>query len=196
MTRTHRGAAAGEFGVDEQANVDAIIEHFNANHADTVLLLARGSLGRTGAFAAEAMGVDARGVDIAVTTAGGTEMVRLRFDSVVTTAAAVQTAMLDEITSSRAAVGEAVPETSMERELRVTPSLPTFITAVAEVVDLTPNIREVSFRGGLDDFRPLGGDHFAYLMVPTPPMRGRFPPGFSMSDYRTLTEDERPNGAN
>jgi NADPH-dependent ferric siderophore reductase len=180
---------------EDLAELEHTLEHLNANHADTVLLLARIGAGCVAAVTADAAAVDASGVDLDVQTAGGTERTRLRFDEPATTAGAVWTAVLGKLAESRAVAGDTVPETSMEHELRVNPTLPTYVTSVETVTDLTPNLRQLTLRGGLDGFRPLGGDHFAYLMVPSERMVGRFPPGFSIGDIGSLPPDDRPIGA-
>jgi NADPH-dependent ferric siderophore reductase len=180
---------------EDLAELEHTLEHFNANHADTVLLLARFGAGCGDAVTADAAAVDAFGVDLDVETSGGAERARLRFDEPATSTEAVVAAVLGKIADCRAVAGDTMPETSMEHELRVNPTLPTHVTSVETVTDLTPNLRQLTLRGGLERFRPLGGDHFAYLMVPSERMGGRFRPGFSIGDVGSLPPDDRPIGA-
>lgn len=153
---------------DVLVQLDATLEHFNGNHADTLLLLARFAAGCPEADDAEAVAIDAAGIDLAVRVHGERRRARLDFPSTVATLADVQAQFFGRLDEARATAGSSIPLTSLERELDSTATLPTFITGVAEVRSLTPNLREVVFAGGLDAFEPVGADQFLYLMVPRP----------------------------
>jgi NADPH-dependent ferric siderophore reductase len=61
-----------------------------------------------------------------------------------------------------------VPLTTLEQQVTPTQSLPTLVSHVAEITDLSPNLREIVLEGGLEDFVSRGGDQFVYLMVRRP----------------------------
>ncbi|MAT06544.1 MAG: hypothetical protein CL424_16010 [Acidimicrobiaceae bacterium] len=107
----------------------------------------------------------------------------------------MQQQMLGAIGRARAAAGDRMPQTSMERELVTTASLPTFVTSVASVCDVTDEVREVVLAGGLDDFPSRGADQFVFVMVPTDeaPIHG----GYAMAEWREVSAPytTRPLGA-
>ncbi len=72
--------------------------------------------------------------------------------------------------------------------------LTTFVTSVAEVRDLTPNLREIVLSGGLESFSSLGGDQFVYLMVPRPGGT-EIPDGSTMAALQSAEPDDAPLAA-
>jgi NADPH-dependent ferric siderophore reductase len=145
--------------------LEATLEHFNGNHADTILLLARFGAGRPEADDAEAVAVDSGGIDFAVRVRGEPTTARLEFPSAMSTYADLQDCFLAKVTEARATAGELMPITSLERELQNRGSLPTHIAEVVEVRGLTPNLVEIVLEGGFDEFNSEGGDQFLYTMV-------------------------------
>ncbi|MDW3215797.1 MAG: SIP domain-containing protein [Ilumatobacteraceae bacterium] len=179
---------------DVAAALDLTIEHFNANHADTVLFVARHLGGWAAVVDAEIVAVDAAGIDLDVVVDGRRSRSQIGFEAVATTVDDVRAQVMATITRARAAAGTAVPLTSVERELAAVAGLATFVTGVVEVRDLTPNLREIVLAGGLSDFPSVGGDQFVYLMVPR---RGgpEIPDGYSMVDLRDADPDTAPLAA-
>lgn len=151
---------------DVLAALDLTIEHFNANHADTVLFVARHAGGALEADDAELVAVDSGGVDLRVVIDGTQQRSRLEFAKEATTTDEVRAEVLATIGVARERVGDAVPLTSIEQEFVRNGQLPTLVTAVESVRTITPNLREVVLEGGLESFASVGGDQFVYLMVP------------------------------
>jgi hypothetical protein len=71
-----------------------IIEHMNADHADSLALMARVLGGRPDTTEAVMTAVDRYGFDIVVSGSGGRAALRLGFDTPVATPAAVRPAMI------------------------------------------------------------------------------------------------------
>lgn len=177
-----------------RAAVEDTMEHFNANHADTVLLLARFVAGAPDATDAEAVAVDADGVDFAVVVDGRRTTARMAFATPATTADEVSAQVFGSIGQARQRAGEGYPVTSLEREFAEQGAIPTHLTEVLEVRDLTPNLREIVVGGaGLAAFRSLGGDQFAYVLVARPGRR--LPDTYSMAQWMGEDPDTRPLGA-
>ena len=176
--------------------VDETVEHFNANHADTVLLLTRFGAGCVDATDAEAVHVDSSGVDIAVRI--GAERVpgevRLDFAEAVFTALEVQGQVHLAIARAREVAGDSMPLTSLELEGGDTAKIRTFDTRVAEVSRVNDSLVQIVLAGGLDEYVTLGGDQFLYLMVPRPG-DAALPEGYDMADFMSQTDEERPLGA-
>ena len=88
-------------------------------------------------------------------------------------------------------MGDTVALTSIEEEFVSTATLPTLISYVAAVRDLTPNLREIVLEGGLEQFASAGSDQFVYLMVRRdggPDV----PDGHTMADQMAAGRDEVP----
>ncbi len=62
--------------------------------------------------------------------------------------------------------------------------------------NLTPTLRQITFRGGLDDFESLGGDQFLYVLLP-PPGRSELTVDrdFDWLAHERMPEADRPGGA-
>lgn len=75
-------------------------------------------------------------------------------------------------------------------------AIPTHVTAVAGTEQISDRFVRVTFRGGLDGYRPLGPDQFVYLLLP-PPGREELTIGtdFRWSLYDAMPEADRPVGA-
>ncbi len=146
--------------------LELTIEHFNADHPDTVLFVARFAADRPDADDAEIASVDSGGVDFRVAAGGATGRARLHFTSIASTAAEVREQLLATIGAARANAGEGHPLTSLEREYVTNAALPTLVSTVVDVRSIGPNLREVVVEGGLETFASRGGDQFVYLMVP------------------------------
>lgn len=181
-----------ELAPNELAEVDLTLEHFNANHADTVLLLARFAAGCERAIDAEAVRVDTEGVDFEVFVEGTRTSARLTFDGPVSTAAQVSAQVMARIGTARASAGTRMPVTSLEEEIAHTFSLQTYPATVAAVSDISPNLREIVVEGAFEGFESRGQDQFVYVFV------GRdadLPDGYSMADFMAQDPDDRPFGA-
>ena len=176
--------------------LDETVEHFNANHADTVLLLARYAAGASEASDAEAIAVDTLGVDFEVRVGAGAgaprSVARARFPAPAVTLEEIQTAVFGLIAEARHGAGSAVPMTSLEREVAGRGTLPTFVTQVLAVADLTPNLREIVIGGPeLARFPSVGGDQFFYVLVARP---GDEPlaDGYTMADWMAADDGDPP----
>jgi NADPH-dependent ferric siderophore reductase len=192
----------------DAAEMVDILDHFNGAYHDTVRLVAQHvarQLGLDGELdEAEATGADPHGVDFAVrwhprtgAPGGQPESVRMTFPTPADSAHEVQALVLGTLMSARAAVGTDVPPTSLEHELTVNATLPTWVTSVVSVDDLTPTLRRVVVGGeALAGLVSLGLDQFVYVMVDRP---GAASPvirdGFDMAQYQQLPAAEAPAGA-
>jgi NADPH-dependent ferric siderophore reductase len=86
--------------------------------------------------------------------------------------------------------------TSLEREIARRTELRTFVSTVARVEDVAPGLRQVTIRGGLGGFVPLGADHFVYVMVPRPGGDlSKVTAGLPSEVLQRIPEAERPVGA-
>lgn len=179
---------------DVRQVVDDTLEHFNANHADTVLLLARHAAGAPDASDAEAVSVDAEGVDFDVRVGAHRTTTRMPFAALAATADEVSLQVMTLLGQARQRAGRAVPLTSLEREMEQQGAIPTHLTEVIAARRLTPNLLEVVVGGsGLAAFESRRGDQFVYVLVARP--GHTLPDGYSMADWMADDVDARPYGA-
>jgi NADPH-dependent ferric siderophore reductase len=174
--------------------IDETVEHVNAQHPDAVVLLAchldGHPTGETRPVDAEITGVDPAGVDFSVLDSSGWRTIRLAFPEPVSDPAAVQAHVFGVLLEARAAVGDTVPLTSLERDLSASTELSTHPARVLSRRELTPHLLEVRL-GGLEGFAPLGPDTFVYTMVRSD--RGAFASDYSIDDFTARgTEDGPP----
>lgn len=169
-----------------------VVDHMNDNHADSILLMARSLVSGRALVDAEVVGVDRRGVEFAVRGDDGhTGTARFDFGGRPADLDALRGEVFGLLSAARAAAGDAVPLTSLEREIAAVGRLPTLVTTVARTAEVSPNLREITFAGGFDGVEPLGADQFFYLAVPHHD-DVVIAPGFSMGDIDQLGDDVRP----
>lgn len=190
---------------DQQEMVDAMIEHFNADHSDTVLFVARYGGACREASDAEIMHVGESAVTFEVTVDRSRHLTQMAYPdgamvtasdpTVGITAADVQAVVFGCLQSARDMAGQTVPLTSIELEVANRSSLPTSHAVVSTVRSLTPNLREVVLEGDFEGVEVLGGDDFVYLIVAPPGRSDDFLSHYSMSDYMDASRDQRPPAA-
>jgi putative heme iron utilization protein len=96
------------------AGGEPIMSHMNADHADANLAYVRAFTGLLDATAAAMVGVDARGMDFAVTTPAGPTPARVAFPSPVPNAAAVQAVVIAMLGDARKVLDAKLPGKSVE----------------------------------------------------------------------------------
>ncbi len=141
-----------------------MVEHLNANHADTIAFVVGHLSGSPNGVHADIVSVDTQGVDFVIAADGSKH--RAAFLEDITTLTDIHAGLIQLITAAREAHPDA-PVTSLEREMASARSLPTWVTTVAQVRNLSPEMREIVLSGGLADFPARGGDQFVHLMVAT-----------------------------
>jgi NADPH-dependent ferric siderophore reductase len=169
--------------------------HLN-EHADSLLLVGRILGGHPAATTARAVGVDRRGVDLALDGPDGAVTVRVAFDHEADDLGRLQMEALGLVLTARARSGEP-GETSAEILVAAMRAIRTFLTRVVRVEQLTPGFRQITCGGGdLVEYRPLAPDQFVHVLAPRPGRAdlaiGR---DFTWDGYPDLPEDDRPVGA-
>ena len=183
-------------GLSDQTKheLDETIEHLNANHADSVLMLVRHGVGQPAAVDAEIKAIDPEGADVIFKVGRGYQPGRLKWSQLIGSRPDVQREIFATLSAARRTADAAVPLTSLEVEQATRPILPTLATEVVAVTDLSPNMRKIEFEGGLESFESAGGDQFVYVMVPRRSSQS-IPAGWRMSDHRAAGTDSPFFGA-
>lgn len=182
------------FDAETRNQVEAVLDHVNAGHGDTLLFVARHlarSAGVAAPLDAEIVTIDPLGADITVQTGSGPAALRLSFAAPAVTVAEIQQAFIGRLVEAREAAPDE-PLTSLERELADTATIPTRLGRLTQRVQLTPNIVEITV-SELADLTAFGGDEFSYLVVTDD--GSAFPTGWSMDDYRERADDHPIIGA-
>jgi NADPH-dependent ferric siderophore reductase len=170
---------------DALAAIEAMLDHVNDNHADTVLLVARHLAPE--AADAEIARVDRRATFFAVRTTERADVeVRLDFPAPISEVHEVQQHLLAAVADARAAADPGTQLTSLERELQVTAALTTVHGRVGAVRRLTTNLLELTLTG-FAGYPLRGGDEFVYVMVSDAP--DGISPTYGMEDYRQQADD-------
>lgn len=171
---------------------DAVLDHLNGNHADSVLFLARHVAGRP-LVDAELLRADQGGVDLRVCNGAGARSLRLIFPQLVGSTTDLQARLLDTLAEARAAEPDG-PLTSLERELAGRDAIPTRTVMVAAVDDVGEGIRQLTF-AGIHDHRPLGPDDFFLVIRPRPGQEHLLDGGARFSDLLQLPAEDQPHWA-
>ncbi|MGE0228716.1 MAG: SIP domain-containing protein [Dehalococcoidia bacterium] len=185
------------FSAEETGQIHESAAHANDEHGDTVRLIARYGLGeRRDVWDAQFVAVDPHGMDIAVVDASGQrDRLRLTFPSPATMEMLVPH-LIAAMTRARQAAPPDEPMTLLEEELAEDASRQTLITSVARVRDLSPNVREITFSGGLERYATRGAAEFVNIYVPRPGYESALTPGLAYEDIQALAEDARPDVRN
>lgn len=145
-------------------------DHLNDEHQDTVTFVARFAGDWPDIRHASLAAVYEEGVEFELVLEDGSPTTRrLEFSNPPVGIDAVRTALYALLGVAREQAPDSVPATSLELEIAAVAELKTFQTAVLEIVDLTPRLRQITFAGGLENFTPIAPDQF--LLV-TPPDAG------------------------
>lgn len=180
--------------VTEQQVVDevhAAFEHYNANHADTVLFIARHLVGGAELVAAELEGFDDTGITLEVIDADGPRTLHVPYEGEVAGGGDVQMQLYLHLGAARAADPDG-ELTSIERELAEQGSIPTRVVEVTKVTDLAPGLREITV-GGIRGHVPRGAEDFFLVILPRPGLEHQLDePDLSFADFQALPEEEAP----
>jgi len=178
------------FDDEQAAAVEASVELMNASYPDTIGLVARHLLDRP-VERAELLDVDPTGAELRVDDAAGFEVVRIDFPTPVSTADEVEALLFGQLLVARAALGDEVPLTRLEREIAGTATIPMHRARVVSRRPLTANLVEVLVRA--DSLTRLGPDTFYYALVADDP--ADLPADYAMADHQAQAEGGPVRGA-
>jgi putative heme iron utilization protein len=82
-------------------DADRIVEHMNEEHAEDLLLFAQVYAGEAGATDARMVDIDAEGITLEATTTGGTETLRIDFETRLHTPEDAHRALVDMALNAR-----------------------------------------------------------------------------------------------
>ncbi|MEO1055712.1 MAG: siderophore-interacting protein [Actinomycetota bacterium] len=176
-----------------------VFEHLNSNHDDTVVFIARHLSDEPAATMVDAQlqSASPEGITIACRRQDGSQYeLEHPFGLPPDSLDEVRVQLFGLLGAARSAADQSVGLTSLEREIAGTDDLSTFITNVVAVRDLTPNLRQITFGGGLESFVSIGGDQFLYVLLP-PAGRTELTvdADFSWAANDETPEEDRPQGA-
>ena len=175
---------------------EEILYRLNEDFEDSLLFVGRVLGDRPGATRCTIVAIDSLGVDSVVRDPEGDHEVRIGFSEPVGDRDALTLALIDLVVRAREVSGED-GTSSGEEAFAGLAAIRTFLTSVAAVREITPHLREVTFRGGdLATFEPLGPDTFLYLLLPPP---GRTELGidqsFTWEAHGAMAPEDQPRGA-
>ena len=184
---------APAFAPELRAEIEETVEHFNANHADAMLLLARFGASLESATTARIVAVSPSDITLeSISASGALRCDRLSFAAPAADLAGTQGQLMRLITNARKRAGERLPLTRIERETAHAATLETWSATVAAVSDIAPGLREITV-SGLEGFESPGFDAFVYVIVPQGD--SALPDDFKMAALRAWKGPNRPAGA-
>lgn len=179
------------------AEGQGLIDRFNDEFEDTVLLVARTLGGYTDATRCVLTTIDPLGIDSVVTDPSGDHPSRIEFAVPVEVPDHLTIALIDLMERARQASGEE-GQTAAERDAAALAAIGTHLTEVVAVEDVHPHLRKITFGGGdlATTFEPLGPDCFFYVLLPPP---GRTELGidqsFTWEAHARMPVEDQPVGA-
>ncbi len=179
------------FAADVQQELEAAIEHLTDHHHDTLAFVATPSDSAQEITQCRVESIAPTRVSFELSTASGTSARVVAFSDSVTEASDLQGEMFRMLATARSLRPDH-PETSIERELRTTTALQTYVTAVSARRQLTPNLIELTLSGGLDGLPVMGDDEFILLMPPAPGTNNTIRADFEKPDFRNMEAEDRP----
>lgn len=189
------GPSVTGFTPDVAASIEAVADHLNAYHDDTIRLLAIAAGAAPTTLGAEIGGVTPHGIQLAVQKPRRVvDVLHLDFAHTRHTTDAVRGEVLDLVVWARERVGRTMATTTLETELATSGALPTHVTTVVAVRRVMPGMVQLTVRGGLDGFRPVAPDQFLYLITAMPGGRP-VERGFTMAQYQQADGADRPPAA-
>ncbi len=180
-----------------EAEGSGLVDRFNEEFGDAVLLVARALGGFPDATVAEVVAIGVTGIDAMVTDRDGRHRGRIDFGMQVTVPDHLTLALVDLLDRARQASGED-GQTTAEREAAALSAIGTHLTEVVAVADINPHLRQITFGGGdlATSFAPNGPDCFFFLLLPPP---GRTEVGidrsFTWEAHAQMSAEDQPVGA-
>lgn len=172
-------------------DADAVFEHLNGNHADSVLFLARHVAGDPALTDAELLVATSDGVEIEVRGHEGDRRVQLTAPTPLASTADLQGLLIGTMSAARAAAPEG-ELTSIERELATQGSIPTRVVEVVAIEDLASDLRQITF-GGMRGHVALGPDDF--FLVIRPKDLSELDGDVSFADFKDRAPEDQPGWA-
>lgn len=180
------------FSQSLQKSVDEIVSHYNDQHSDTIVFIAKHLLRHQEAVDAEIELVTPDTITFNIRTTEGNWKHGRSLDVTINHREQVAENFLGLLRDARARAGQDAPKTSIEKELAYTASLRTYTGTVKASRWITSTIREITFEG-LKHFESPGWDAFMFVMVP--PEGESLRTGFDMKTWRSTNPEERSGGA-
>ena len=172
------------FSEELKYQLDAMLETYNDNHSDAIDLICEHHLGVLGARDSRISSINEEGIHLSTSDGGSTLERTLEFLEMPNTNEEVVGVLLASLSDARSKAPSNVPKTKIELEFEKTRRLKTYFTEVFERRDVSSNILELKFKGGLEELPNLGNDAFLYFIVDSSGETDDFPPGFSMETFR------------
>lgn len=172
-----------------RAELAETFEHLNGSHPDTVVFVARHLAGDPDLDDAEISEATATSITYDIGRRGARRTLTVDLDASIGSTDDLYAAMLGHLAAARAADPDGEP-TSIEAEMATTHSLPTTHVTVSAVDEITPVIRQITFRG-IDPAPDAGGDEFVLVMIPEPGHE-HLPADATMQSLRDRPADEIP----
>ena len=173
----------------EMTEIVEALDHFNGAHADTVVFIAQ-HVAKLGPLRdGELVAADFTTVRFQVQSSDQATSVEWSFPEPVSSVPEIQAHLFTLLGAARAAAPDGEP-TSLEREMRVSGTLPTTHVTVRSARLLTPWLRELTLQG-LPGHLSGGGDEFV-LVIPPEPGQDRLPSDATMQSLRDRPADQIP----
>ena len=168
-----------------------IIDNYNDRHSDTVALIVSALLDLS-AEQARITEVTASKVVFEVSDSDGTSTHEHLLPGTVSAQEDVGSYLLALVRQARATSPKAAI-TSLEELLDKNAALRTWPLSVVSAREITPQLRQITFRGDFEEFDYPGFDAFLFFIVPKP--GETLPDDLTMADWRAMGADAQSSGA-
>ena len=180
------------FDKNSQENIQLMIDLHNDVNEDALLLIAHYYLKEVKAKKTEIKHISPELISLIIETDEEKKIQQIEFPEKVKDSVGVSNFFYSCLSKARADAPEDYPKTRLEKLIEKTLNLDTYITKVKNKREISSNIIEITFKGGLQNLPNLKNDAFMYFIVNSD-IEHKYPEGFSMNDFRAInTKDENP----
>ena len=183
------------FDKNSQENIQLMIDLHNDVNEDALLLITHYYLKEVKAKKTEIKYISPELISLIIETDEEKKIQQIEFPEKVKDSVEVSNFFYSCLSKARANAPEDYPKTRLEKLIEKTLNLDTYITRVKNKKEISSNIIEITFKGGLQNLPNLKNDAFMYFIVNSD-IDHKYPEGFSLNDFRAMnTKDENPYSA-
>ena len=177
------------FDGNSEENIHLMIDLHNDVNDDALTLIAKYYLKEVGVKKTQIKEISQKEITFILETSQEEKIKRVEFPESPKNSAEVSNFFYACLSQARSNAPEGYPLSRLEKLIKKTLDLDTYITMVKSKKEISSNIIEITFTGGLENLPDLQNDAFMYLIIHND-LNHKYPNKFSMRDFRELNTKE------